>query len=182
MYAHCAASRLRAPSTDLAPKVPDMGTALIAAFAALAGVIVGGFLTARREHRHWLREQRRAAYVDMLESSHALSLSASGSADAPTRFGQEAMLRMTSAYAAVELTASDAVEQSSSIVQNAAWGVHLDEVTRDHFTLTWLDFRSKARRDLGIEPLSIDEEHTREAVAAVNDYVDRIAQLPEGER
>lgn len=43
-----------------------MWATVIAAAAGLVGVTVGALLTHRREHDAWLREQRRAVYVELL--------------------------------------------------------------------------------------------------------------------
>lgn len=47
-----------------------MDSALVAAIAALAGVLLGKFLEARTDQRSWLREKRHEAYVRYLIALH----------------------------------------------------------------------------------------------------------------
>ncbi|WP_161965013.1 hypothetical protein [Ornithinimicrobium cerasi] len=43
-----------------------METAIIAALAAVLGVVIGSLLTERREHRTWLRDQKMQVYSELI--------------------------------------------------------------------------------------------------------------------
>lgn len=127
-----------------------LGTVLV----TLLAVGLGSYLTRRREHANWLRERRRAAYVDLVESSYTLALQ---EAYDPRTYryseiGRAASRRSTAAMAEVELVAPVEVARASTRLLVAAMSVYRSDDTYDNSTFfrRWHDFIALARNDLDV--------------------------------